>query len=183
MPNGYLKGQDIERNGHQPTVNQTQAPATKHVQTNGYAAETYKTAPTSSLTGGESGQDLAGSVSSAPPPLVYSGPWQYPQIDHTDPEAGYQTTSTHHGPVYGGNTVDYHEDVPPLPHMSPSMLGPGNYIRYQQHVSDQHADALLQLSGWEDSNAATLWPNTIMIMPHLQQPQQPQQQQYEQQQQ
>src|SRR5271156_3918655 len=172
MPNGYL---DIERNGLQPTVNQTQAPATKHVQTNGYAAETYKTAPPSSLTGGESGQGLAGSVSSAPPPPVYSGPWQYPQIDHTGPEAGYQATSTHHGPVYGGSTVDYHEDVPQLPHMSPSMLGPGNYIRYQQHVSDQHADTLLQLSVWDDSNAATLWPNT-MIMPHQQHQQRPQQQ-------
>lgn len=180
MPNGYLKEQDIERNGLQPPVNQPQAPATKYVPTNGYASETYKTAPTSSLTGGESGQGLAGSVSSAPPPPVYSGPWQYPSIDHTSPEAGYQTTSNHHGPVYGGSAVDYPEDVPQLPHMSPSMLGAGNYIRYQQHVSDQHVDALLQLSGWDDSNAATLWPNTIMIMPHQQHQQQPQQQQQQQ---
>jgi hypothetical protein len=179
MSNGYPKGQDIQRNGLQPTVNQTQAPATQYVQPNGYVPETYKTAPTSSLTGSESGQRLAGSVSSVPPPLVYTGPWQYPQIDHAGPEAGYQTTSSHHGPVYGGSTVDYHEDAPQLPHMSPSMLGSGNYISYQQHVSDQHADTILQLCGWDDWNAAAMWPNTIM---NQQQPQQPQHQQQQQQQ-
>jgi hypothetical protein len=182
MSNGYPKGQDIQRNGLQPTVNQTQAPATQYVQPNGYAAETYKTAPTSSLTGGESGQGLAESVPSAPPPLVYTGPWQYPQIDHTNPEAGYQTTSNHHGPVYGGGTVDYREDAPQLPRMSPSILGPGNYIPYQPHVSDQHADTLLQLSGWDDWNAVAMWPNTIMNQQQQQQPQQPQQPQQQQQQ-
>jgi len=155
-------------------VNQTQAPAAKYVQTNGYG-------PTSSLTGGESGQARAGSVSSAPPPPVYTGPWQYPQIDHTSPETGYQTTPSHHGPVYGGSTVEYHEDAPQLPHMGSSMLGPGNYLGYQPHLSDQHADAFLQLSGWDDSNTAALWPNTIMIMPHPQHPQHQQHQQHQQQ--
>lgn len=181
MPNGYPKGPDIQRNGLQSTVNQTQAPAPQYVQSNGYPAEAYKTASTSSIPGGESGQGLTGSVPSAPPPpLVYSGPWQYPQINHTRSEAEYQTTSNRHGHVYGGSAVDYHNDAPQLPHMSPSMLGSGNYMAYQPHGSDQHADALLPLSAWDDSNAATLWPHSIMIMPHqqhLQQPQQPQQQQ------
>ena len=178
MSNGHLKGQDIERDGLQPTLNQTQPPATKYVQTNGYASETYKTAPTSSLTGGESGQGLTGSVSPAPPPPVYTGPWQYPQIDHTSSEAGYQTTSNHHGPVYGGSAVDYHEDASQLPHMSPSILGPRNYHGYQPHLSEQY---FLQ---WDESNAAALWPNTIMVMPHpphQQHQQQPQQQQQQQQ--
>ena len=176
MPNGYVKGQDIQRNGLQSTVNQTpQAPATQYVQSNGYASETYKTAPTSSILGGESGQGLTGSVSSAPPPLpVYSGPWQYPHINHTNSEAEYQTTSNRHGHVYG---VDYPNDAPQLPHVSPSMLGSGNYMTYQQHGSEQHADALHRLSGWHDSNAAALWPHSIMIMPHQQHLQQPQQQQ------
>lgn len=182
MTNGYPKGQDIQRNGLQPTVNQTQAPITQYVQSNGYASETYKTAPTSSLPGGESGQDLAGSA--PPPPLVYTGPWQYPQINHPSPEAGYQTTSNPHGHVYGGSAVDYHDDAPQLPHMNPSMLEPGSYMTYQPHGSDQHANALLQLSGWDDSSAAALWPHTIMIMPHHQhqhhQQQQPQQQQQQQ---
>ena len=187
IPNGYLKGQDIQRNGLQPTVNQTPAPATQYVQSNGYASETYNTAPTSSLPRGESGQGLAGSASSArPPPLVYTGPWQYPQTDHTSPEPGYQTTSNRHGHIYGGSAVDYQEDTPQLPHMSPSMLASGNYITYQPHGTDQPTDALLQLSVWDKSNATALWLNTIMIMPHQnqyhqQQPQQPQQQQEQQQ--
>jgi hypothetical protein len=54
MSNGYLKGQDIRQTGLQPTVNQTQAPATQHVQSNGYASETYEADLTSSLIGGES---------------------------------------------------------------------------------------------------------------------------------
>jgi hypothetical protein len=179
MPNDYLKGQDIQRNGLPPTVNQAQAAASQYVQTNGYASETYKTASTNSLAGGESGQDRA---VSAPPPLVYSGPWQYPQINHTSPEAGYQTTSNHHGPVYGGSAVDYREDVPQVPHMGSSMLRSGSYITYQPHVSDQHVDALVQSTGWGDSDTAALWPNTIMMMPqqqhqHQHQQQQPQQQQ------
>jgi hypothetical protein len=54
MSNSYLKGQDIRQNGLQPTVNQTQAPVTQYIQSNGYASGTYEAAPTSSLTGGES---------------------------------------------------------------------------------------------------------------------------------
>jgi len=33
-----------------------------------------------------------------------------PPLDLTGLEAGYQTTSNHHSPVYGGSAVDYHED-------------------------------------------------------------------------
>jgi hypothetical protein len=187
MSNGYPKGQDTQRNGLQPAVNQTQAPATQYVQSNSYAPETYKTVPTGSVPGNESVQGVvAGSASSVPhPPLVYTGPWQYPQINHTGPEAGFQATSNHRGHGYGSNAMDYHEDASQLPHMSPSMLAPGNFMAYQPHGPDQHAD-ILPLSAWDDSIAAAPWPNSIMIMPQQHQQQQPQpqqQQQYEQQQQ